>query len=383
MDRIFYFGDDSQQVPKFLERLGYSILGVSTEVSVPDLLFGKNVDLILIDGRITPDVSELCRFFRAQEDTRLVPIVCIAPEHTNFIETFDSLERVEVVQSPLSVGTLASRIATQLRLRKAAGDDAKKGSLAEINAALRDHNMRFQKDLEEARSIQQGLLPRELPSDPRFQVAVSYQPLEQVGGDWYFIDFSNRQKLSLHVSDVSGHGLPAAFIGSMAKLAMVAAEKERPDQLLNYMNHYLAPQLSMGRFITMGNCLYDAESGHVQWARAGHNPALLCRRATQEIVQLKGDGFPLGFLGDTTYELVEETLLPGDVLLIYTDGITEAQNRAMVQFGMVRLAEALKAVVVEPKAGDMVRGIIDRFSQFLEGRLLKDDVTLMLLKREL
>jgi sigma-B regulation protein RsbU (phosphoserine phosphatase) len=243
--------------------------------------------------------------------------------------------------------------------------------------------MRFQKDLEEARSIQQGLLPRELPSDPRFQVAVSYQPLEQVGGDWYFIDFSNRQKLSLHVSDVSGHGLPAAFIGSMAKLAMVAAEKERPDQLLNYMNHYLAPQLSMGRFITMGNCLYDAESGHVQWARAGHNPALLCRRATQEIVQLKGDGFPLGFLGDTTYELVEETLLPGDVLLIYTDGITEAQNRAMVQFGMVRLAEALKAVVVEPKAGDMVRGIIDRFSQFLEGRLLKDDVTLMLLKREL
>lgn len=382
MDRIFYFGDDSQQVPKFLERLGYAILGISSEVSVPDLITGKNVDLILIDGRITPDVPDLCRFFRTQEDTRMVPIVCIAPEHANVIDAFDSLERIEVVQSPLSVGTLASRIATQLRLRKAAGADVKKGTLAEINAALRDHNMRFQKDLEEARAIQQGLLPRELPSDPRFQLAVSYQPLEQVGGDWYFIN-TDHDKLSLHVADVSGHGLPAAFIGSMAKLAMVAAEKTRPDELLNAMNRYLAPQLPMGRFITMGNCLYDPESGRVQWARAGHNPALLFRRATSEVAQLKGDGFPLGFLGEVTYELVEDTLAPGDVLLLYTDGITEAQNRGMEQFGIARLAEALVMSSQAVTAGGMIRGIIDRFAQFLEGRLLKDDVTLVLLKREL
>ena len=312
----------------------------------------------------------------------MVPIVCIAPEHANVIDAFDSLERIEVVQSPLSVGTLASRIATQLRLRKAAGADVKKGTLAEINAALRDHNMRFQKDLEEARAIQQGLLPREIPSDPRFQLAVSYQPLEQGGGDWYFIN-TDHDTLSLHVADVSGHGLPAAFIGSMAKLAMVAAEKTRPDELLNAMNRYLAPQLPMGRFITMGNCLYDPESGRVQWARAGHNPALLFRRATSEVTQLKGDGFPLGFLGEVTYELVEDTLAPGDVLLLYTDGITEAQNRGMEQFGIARLAEALVMSSQAVTAGGMIRGIIDRFAQFLEGRLLKDDVTLVLLKREL
>jgi sigma-B regulation protein RsbU (phosphoserine phosphatase) len=295
---------------------------------------------------------------------------------------FESFERVEVVPSPLSVGTLASRIATQLRLRKAAGLSNERSSLAEINAALRDHNTRFQKDLEEARSIQQGLLPKQLPSDPRFQIAVSYQPLEQVGGDWYFVDFPNHKHLRLHIADVSGHGLPAAFIGSMAKLAMVAAERERPDELLSVMNKYLAPQLPSGRFMTMGTCLYDPATGRVQWARAGHGPALILSRASNEVTQLLGNGFPLGFVTEASYELIEHTLEPGDSLLLYTDGLTEAQNRDMQQFGVERLSAALSAAPSKGGSGEVLRSIVDAFTTFLEGRLLKDDVTLMLLRRE-
>jgi serine phosphatase RsbU (regulator of sigma subunit) len=383
MDLIYYFGDERErQLPQFLERLGYAVTSPSPSSPVVEAIHGQNVDLIVLDGRLSSGLVDLCAFFRAQEATREVPIVCIAPEYQRTIEAFDVFERVEVVPSPLSVGALASRIATQLRLRKAAGLSNERSSLAEINAALRDHNTRFQKDLEEARAIQQGLLPKELPSDSRFQMAVSYQPLEQVGGDWYFVDFPERKNLRLHIADVSGHGLPAAFIGSMAKLAMVAAERERPDELLAVMNKYLAPQLPSGRFMTMGICLYDPATGRVQWSRAGHGPALILNRSINHVTQLLGAGFPLGFVADASYELIEHTLEPGDSLLLYTDGVTEAQNRDMEQFGVERLSEALSAAPQDVASGEMLRSIVDTFTTFLEGRLLKDDVTLMLLRRE-
>jgi len=382
MDRIFYFGENTEQLPRFLERLGYFVQGTSAQKPVPDVLGGNQFDLILIDGRITPEAADLCKFFRAQEDTRQVPIVCITDDLIADVEEITALDRIEVVQSQLSIGTLASRIATQIRLRKVAGDDGKRGTLAEINAALREHNARFQKDLEEARAIQQNLLPRILPADPRFQIAVSYEPLEQVGGDWYFVDYTENKRLLLNVADVSGHGLAAAFIGSMTKLAMVAAEQDKPDKRLAVMNHYLAPQLPMGRFITMGTCVYDPETGGVQWARAGHGPALILRADSRQVIQLWGEGFPLGFVGETQYELTEDVLMPGDVLLLYTDGVTEAQNRAMDQYGIVRLSQALSRVPERGSAGEMVKSILSEFSSFLEGRLLKDDVTLLLLKRE-
>jgi len=383
MDLIFYFGDDRErQLPQFLERLGYAVHGSRGDAPVVDLIQRQNVDLIVLDGRMNLDLANLCAFFRAQEGTREVPIVCISPEQPRVMDTLVAFERVEVVPAPLSVGALASRIATQLRLRKEAGLSNERSSLAEINAALRDHNTRFQKDLEEARAIQQGLLPKQLPSDPRFQIAVSYQPLEQVGGDWYYVDFPESKRLRLHIADVSGHGLAAAFIGSMAKLAMVAAERERPDELLSVMNGFLAPQLPSGRFMTMGTCFYDPATGRTEWARAGHGPALVLKSSSREVIQLLGSGFPLGFVAEASYELVEYTLEPGDALLLYTDGVTEAQNRDMEQFGVERLSAALASAPTGSGSGDVLRSIVDTFSSFLGGRLLKDDVTLLLLQRE-
>jgi serine phosphatase RsbU (regulator of sigma subunit) len=383
MDRIFFLGDDSQQIPLFLQKLGYEVLGVDEQVSLPDVVARHTLDLILIDGRVTSDLVDLCAFFRTQESTRGVPIVCVAPADRTAVARLGSLDKLELVPPSFTVGSLASRIATQLRLRKKAGDEEGQGTLAEMNAALRDHNARFQKDLEEARQIQQSLLPQSLPKDPRFQIAVSYHPLEQVGGDWYFVDFQQeREELQLHIADVSGHGLPAAFLASMAKLAMVAADRTRPDEILERINHLLSPQLPSGRFMTIGHALYRPDTGKLSWARAGHGPALLRRADTAEVVQLYGDGFPIGFLADSQYELIEHQLEPGDFVVLFTDGLTEAQNRAMEQFGIERLCEAMAQLPTNLRAGEMVGRIIDAFSDFLEDRLLKDDVTLVLLKRE-
>lgn len=383
MDTIFFLGDNSEQIPVFLEKLGYSVLGASDSAGISDVITRATLDLIVIDGRVTSDAVDLCSFFRSQEATRGVPIVCVAPPDRVAANRLLSVDRLELVPASYSVGTLASRVATLLRMRKNVGGEEGQGTLAEMNAALRDHNSRFQKDLEEARAIQQSLLPQKLPKDHRFGIAVSYHPLEQVGGDWYFVEHEKeRDELQLHIADVSGHGLPAAFLASMAKLAMVAAERTQPDELLERINYFLLPQLPSGRFMTIGHALYKPDTGEIKWARAGHGPALVRRSASSEVIQLYGDGFPIGFLPDAQYQTIEAQLEPGDFMVLFTDGLTEAQNPAMEQFGLERLCAVMSELSPTLKAGEMVGRIIDAFSDFLEERLLKDDVTLVLLKRE-
>lgn len=381
MDSIFFLGRDSDTLPNFLERLGYSIIHPCEDVPLADFVSKSSMDLILIDARITGDLEGMCALFRSQPNTRAVPIVCISDTAVEADGVEDSSGAIEVVQTPFSVGALASRIALTLRLRKLAGNDERKSSLAEINASLRDHNSKFKKELEEARAIQQSLLPRTLPKDSRIELAVSYQPLDEVGGDWYFAESNSSGAISLQIADVSGHGLSAAFIGSMAKLAMTAAAKEAPHELLGEMNRLLAPQIPSGRFVTMGSCLYDPTSGRIKWARAGHPPALLFRRKSGQVFKLLGEGFAVGFFEDSSYSVVEDALQVGDLLLMFTDGVTEAQDLSGEAFGLERLSAALLATQPESSSADMLRRILDAFDTFRGERLIRDDVTVMLLKR--
>jgi sigma-B regulation protein RsbU (phosphoserine phosphatase) len=381
MDSIFYLGRDNDSLPTFLQKLGYTVIEPTEQISLPEFVSNAHLDLILIDGRVMGDVSDLCRFFHAQQSTRAVPIVCITEEGAQQERPSGVGAAVEMIQAPFTVGSLVSRIAMMLRLRKLAGTDERQGSLAEINASLRDNNLKFKKELDEARAIQQSLLPLTLPKDPRLDLAVSYQPLDEVGGDWYFASQSSENRVSLQIADVSGHGLSAAFIGSMAKLAMTAAARERPHELLMGMNRLLAPQIPPGRFVTMGSCLYDPATGKVQWARAGHPPALVLRRSVPTVTQLLGDGFAVGFFEDSTYALVEDQLEVGDALLMFTDGITEAQDRSGEAFGLQRLSEALISSAPETSCGDILRHVLDIFDNFRSERLIRDDVTLLLIKR--
>ena len=381
MDSIFYLGRDNDSLPTFLQKLGYTVIEPTEQISLPEFVSTAHLDLILIDGRVMGDVTDLCRFFHGQQSTRSVPIVCITEEGAEQERPSGVGGTVELIQAPFTVGSLVSRIAMMLRLRKLAGTDEKQGSLAEINASLRDNNLKFKKELDEARAIQQSLLPVTLPKDSRFDLAVSYQPLDEVGGDWYFATQLSGKRVSLQIADVSGHGLSAAFIGSMAKQAMTAAGHERPHELLMGMNRLLAPQSPPGRFVTMGSCLYDPATGSVQWARAGHPPALIVRRGGATVAQLLGDGFAVGFFEDSTYALVEDRLEVGDALLMFTDGITEAQDRSGDAFGLQRLSDALLSSAAEASCGDILRHILDIFDSFRGERLIRDDVTLLLLKR--
>jgi serine phosphatase RsbU (regulator of sigma subunit) len=381
-DSILFLGGRDEKLAKFLQKLGYRVVERDDQVTLADLVAQANLDIVVIDNRQLGEAADLCGFLRSQESTKALPIVLLATERSpQLVEELSEFDRVELMPEPISIGALAGKIATELRLRKFAGKDELKATLAEINATLRDYNERFRRELEEARAIQTGLLPAQLPSDARFQLAVSYQPLEEVGGDWYFASKCRSGKLALQIADVTGHGLGAAFVGSMAKLAMAAVGAERPDELLKGMNTLMAPQIPPGRFVTMCSLLYDPESGVLQFARAGHPPALLVRKGTGEVIQLKGDGFAIGFFEDSEYSLVEDKLEPGDMLLLYTDGISEAQNRSMKPYGLDRLSAALQKCAGGASCGDVLGGVLDDVDVFREERIINDDVTALCLRR--
>ncbi len=382
MNSVFLLGTGDNRLAGFLQRLGYAVLQPKTETWAEEIVEGVP-DIIVVDGQTLADARDVCVFLRSQRETKEVPIVFLsAPldEDSSDAESLQILGNIEEIAAPYSVGGVVAAIATQLRLRKLAGGDESKATLAEVNLTLREHNERFRRELEEACSIQKGLLPEKLPSDSRFELAASYQPLEEVGGDWYFAAQDETGALTLSISDVSGHGLSAAFISSMTKLATSAAYDPSIALQLQKTASLLGPQLPAGRFVTMAMCRYFPDSGRLQWARAGHPPAVVVRR-NGETTQLQGDGFPVGFVDDATFEQLEEVLEPGDMVLMVTDGITEVQNRAMQVFGVDSLVQVLLSSGSNASAAQVLHNVVDAIDTFREGRVLKDDVTLLLLKR--
>lgn len=382
MNSIFLLGSDDSQLSALLQKLGYAVVKPSTAEFLTEVV-SAGTDIILIDGRVVSESVEVCSFLRSQRETREVPIIRIAAPSEDDNSEGDSISAlggIEDVVAPYSVGRLVGTIATTLRLRKLAGADESTATLAEINLSLRDHNERFRRELEQARAIQQGLLPERLPRDVRFDLAASYNPLEEVGGDWYFASQDSDGTLSLWISDVSGHGLSAAFVSSMTKLATVASRDDDVAMQLRKTAMLLGPQLPAATFVTMATCRYYPADGKLKWCRAGHPPALVVRR-NGDCEQLTGAGFPIGFVDDPVFEMVETTLAPGDVVLLVTDGVTEVQNRAMEVFGTERITDALRCGRPDISAAEMLGEVVGAVDSFREDRILKDDVTLILLKR--
>jgi len=180
---------------------------------------------------------------------------------------------------------------------------------------------------------------------------------------------------------VTGHGLAAALISSMVKMGLAVAHGETPEEAMRVLNRILTPQIPPGRFVTVGSCSYEPKTGKVLWARAGHPPALLYSRRRNAVIPLVGDGFPIGFFPDSSYGLIEETLEKGDALLIFTDGVTEARNRTGAMYGSEGLEQALLRTSDQASCREMLSAIIDDFDRFRDERILKDDITLLLLKR--
>jgi sigma-B regulation protein RsbU (phosphoserine phosphatase) len=234
------------------------------------------------------------------------------------------------------------------------------------------------RELETARKIQDSVLPESLPEAEGLELAVRYIPVSAVAGDFY--DFLERDGgLSLLVADVSGHGVPAALIASMVKIAYSAQSEraETPAAVLSEINRILCGKIH-GQFVT-GGCLYVAGGGsRVTYATAGH-PPLIVVRANGGVFQQKLDSVLMGFVAGVEYRQQEIELGVGDKLVLYTDGLTEAMNATGDFFGVERLIAFFEAHA-RYDAGDLASGIVDHVRRWT-GRPFDDDVTLLVLSR--
>ncbi len=216
------------------------------------------------------------------------------------------------------------------------------GYVAAKRSLHRDHQFsEIQKELEIARRIQTSILPRAYPDSAHFTVAARYVPMTTVAGDFYDFLIADQTQAGLLIADVSGHGVPAALIASMVKLAATSqrANAADPATLLSGMNTVLHGN-TQEQFVTAAYVYLDAASATLRYSAAAHPPMLLLRAGN--VVELAENGLMLAAFSFATYSTAEYPLLPGDRLVLYTDGLLEAANATGEEFGPHRLSALLK-----------------------------------------
>jgi sigma-B regulation protein RsbU (phosphoserine phosphatase) len=216
------------------------------------------------------------------------------------------------------------------------------GYVAAKRSLHRDHQFsEIQKELEIARRIQTSILPRAYPESAHFTVAARYVPMTAVAGDFYDFLITDPQHAGLLIADVSGHGVPAALIASMVKLAATSqrANADDPAMLLSGMNTVLHGN-TQEQFVTAAYAYLDAASATLRYSAAAHPPLLLVRDGN--VVELVENGLMLAAFSFATYSTAEYPLEPGDRLVLYTDGLLEAANATGEEFGPHRLSALLQ-----------------------------------------
>ncbi len=272
-------------------------------------------------------------------------------------------------------------------------------SLAE-QAALALHNAEFlhllrekqqlDLDLSLARGIQQMLLPREQPTLAGIELDARYAPAQQVGGDLYDFFPLNATRLGLAVADVSGKGIPASLLMAICRtnLRQIALRSESPAEVLIALNRTLAVDIRAGLYITMLYVVIDVERHTLTLARAGHERPLLVRReAVHGPVHgefVASEGMALGMVDDALFtEVIAEHTVPfgpGDTLVLYTDGVTEAPNEEGKEFSGARLADVVRARHGQP-AREINDAILTALQQFTGEVAQRDDFTLVTVRR--
>lgn len=238
---------------------------------------------------------------------------------------------------------------------------------------------RMEQEMRVARLIQETLLPEEIPTLDGWRLAAVWQPARAVSGDFYdFMPFPDG-RMGIIVADVTDKGVPAALVmASVRSLLRAAAERYvSPGETLRRANDLICPDMPPKMFVTCLYLLFDPSTGELIFANAGHN--LPIRQSTGGSEELRATGMPLGLMPGMSYEEQQAYLQPGDVLLLYSDGLVEAHDPQGEMFGFPRLRE----LMAEPSHGpDIIPFLLEELANFTGVDWeQEDDVTLVVLER--
>jgi serine phosphatase RsbU (regulator of sigma subunit)/anti-sigma regulatory factor (Ser/Thr protein kinase)/transposase len=249
---------------------------------------------------------------------------------------------------------------------------------------------RMRKEMQVAQEIQHTLLPEEFPQIEGYEIGATYRAAKEVGGDYYDFFWVDPTTLGIVVADVSGKGVPGSMVMTMIRTALrlEARGNKTANDVLGRVNHHMVADMKKGMFVTMFYIILDSRNRSINFASAGHNPMILYRERTKEIYYLKPKGFPVGFdLPDNVrfednLALQKVDLEKNDMLVIYTDGITEAMNVKREQFGEARLVQVVRENYMLTPA-EFVEKLNDAIARFTRGAEQNDDITVVAIKEKM
>ncbi len=333
-------------------------------------------DLILLDINM-PEMNgyEVCEQLKADDNLKGIPIIFISAltEPLDKVKAF-ATGGVDYITKPFQMEELHARVQTHLKLRHLQVE------LEEYSRHLEFARERLKLDLELAREVQRGFLPQCMSDVPGYEFFSYYESAHEIGGDYYDFIPLPRHRVAILLGDVAGKGVVAALL--MAKLSADArfCILTEPDlaTAITKLNSVIIQSGIADRFVTLVAAVLDAESHTVTLVNAGHPSPLIWRRATRtaaEAISNDTTGLPLGVADDFEYTSCQLSLDPGDSILTFTDGVTEATDVHGLQLHTKGVYAAVRGEVYSARTlGEQVVKVV---KQFATGRSPHDDIALV------
>jgi sigma-B regulation protein RsbU (phosphoserine phosphatase) len=329
-------------------------------------------DLILLDVKMPGiDGFEVCRQLKANPKTNKVPVIFISAldDLKDKLEGF-SVGGVDYISKPFQIEEVKARVESLLFIRRAQ-------QILEIN------NKRMQRELNLAGHLQKNFLPQKFIDVEGWEISAALQPALETSGDFYDLFRLADGKIAILIADVVDKGVSAALLMVLAWALLrerILSYPEQPEAIFSEVNQQILSILQDLEYVTAFLGILTPQTGKLIYANAGHNPPIIFQSREKGILQLNRTGMPLGLSEETQWTQATAELNVGDVLLLYTDGLTEACNLSGEFSGLDRLINCV-GPVTHHRAHEIKNHIENELQAFLSNHPPQDDMTLMVLKR--
>ena len=359
---------------QMLAEQGYGVRAVTSGARALASARAAPPDLVLLDIKM-PGMNgyEVCEHLKADPLTRNIPVIFISAldEIQDKVQAF-AVGGVDYITKPFQFKEVLARTETHLSLRK-------------LQKQLRDSNRKMEQELALAGKVQSSFLPGELPTAAGWQMAAALKPARQTSGDFYDTISLPDGRLGLVVADVVDKGVGAALFMTLSWILIRSYAMEypaEPQRVLRAVNDRILAEIDTGQFVTVFYGILDPATGTLAYCNAGHPPPYLYSAQEGDVAQsLTKTGMALGVTDTETWEQATAQFGPGDVLILYSDGVTDAESVEGASFGHERLKTRVRASL-GCSAQEILDALLTGIREFVGEAVQSDDVTLMVVIRD-